>query len=76
MQLLSETIPHVDWAGGKKLIYDNVIDSMDIMMIISEITNFYKIEIPLEEMDSANFESVEDIWNLIVRIKNEKKEQV
>lgn len=69
--LLKREFPHVDWNSDKRLVEDGVIDSMDIVAVISEITSCYDIEIPSEEMEPVNFNSVEAIWKLIGRLKED-----
>lgn len=69
LELLKREFPHVNWNSDKRLVEDGVIDSMDIVAVISEITSFYDIEIPSEEMEPVNFNSAEAIWKLIERLK-------
>ena len=51
LDILKEAMPKVDWENGEDLVDDGVIDSMDVVTIISEITDAYDIEIPSEEME-------------------------
>lgn len=69
LELLKREFPHVDWSSDKKLVDDGMIDSMDIVSVISEITSFYGIEIPSEELEPVNFNSVEAMWKLIERCR-------
>lgn len=46
LDILKEAMPKVDWENGEDLVDDGVIDSMDVVTIISEITDAYDIEIP------------------------------
>ena len=41
LDILKEAMPKVDWENGEDLVYDGVIDSMDVVTIISEITDAY-----------------------------------
>ena len=45
LDILKEAMPKVDWENGEDLVDDGVIDSMDVVTIISEITDAYDIEI-------------------------------
>lgn len=38
LDILKEAMPKVDWENGEDLVDDGVIDSMDVVTIISEIT--------------------------------------
>ena len=39
LDILKEAMPKVDWENGEDLVDDGVIDSMDVVTIISEITD-------------------------------------
>ena len=62
LDILKEAMPKVD---------DGVIDSMDVVTIISEITDAYDIEIPSEEMEPENFNSAKAIYEMIQRLEEE-----
>ena len=51
LDILKEAMPKVDWENGEDLVDDGVIDSMDVVTIISEITDAYDIEIPSEDLE-------------------------
>ena len=61
----------VDWEKGEDLVDDGIIDSMDVVTIISEITDAYDIEIPSEEMEPENFNSAKAIYAMIQRLEEE-----
>lgn len=64
LDILKEAMPKVDWENGEDLVDDGVIDSMDVVTIISEITDAYDIEIPSEEMEPENFNSAKAIYEM------------
>lgn len=57
----------VDFINEKKLVDDDLIDSIDILQIISEICDEYDIDIPKREMIPENFNSIESIYELVCR---------
>ena len=71
LEILKEAMPKVDWENGEDLVDDGVIDSMDVVTIISEITDAYDIEIPSEEMEPENFNSAKAIYEMIQRLEEE-----
>lgn len=71
LAVLKRALPKVDWNTDKMLVDDGVIDSIDVVSVISEITAEYDIEIPSEEMEPENFNSVEAIYDMIQRLKEE-----
>ena len=46
-----------------------VLDSFDVVSIISEIDDVFGVQIRINELDPDNFNSTEAIWNLIQKLK-------
>lgn len=72
LEVLKRALPKVDWETNQLLVDDGIIDSMDVVSVISEITDAYDIEIPSEEMEPENFNSVKAIYEMIQRLKEEQ----
>ena len=51
------------------LIQAGIIDSLGIQMLITFLEREYQIAIPEEELYPENFETINDIANLVIRIK-------
>ena len=49
-------------------INDGILDSFDIMSIISEFEEAFKIEIPAAEIIPDNLNSAEAMWNMVQRL--------
>lgn len=71
LNILSNCCPDIDFEGEQKLIDDGIIDSMDIVMLIGELSDAYEIEIGINDLTPSNFNSVETIYALIQRLQNE-----
>lgn len=69
MQILQEIRPDVDFENETALIDDGILDSFDVVSIISEIDDAFDVQIRITELDPENFNSVESIWNLIQTLK-------
>ena len=67
--VLRKAIPDVNFETDQKLVTDGVISSLSFVMIFSEISDYYGIEIPFEEMIPENFDSLTAILNLINRLR-------
>ena len=65
LQILRETCPGVDFESEKALIDNGVLDSMDIVTIVSEIMGAFSVDLNVEDLIPENFNSVEAIWALI-----------
>ena len=55
----------------KKLVTDGIIDSVDIVSLISELEDAFGIEIPMEDVVEDNFDTVLAMWAMIQRLQQE-----
>lgn len=69
LELLKGVRPDVDFENETALIDDGLLDSFDVVSIISEIDDVYGVQIRINELDPDNFNSAEAIWTLIQRLK-------
>lgn len=69
LELLKGIRPDVDFENETALIDDGYLDSFDVVSIISEIDDIFGVQIRITELDPENFNSVENIWNLIQKLK-------
>lgn len=69
MELLKGVRPDVDFENETALIDDGILDSFDVVSIISEIDDVFGVQIRINELDPENFNSAESIWNLIQKLK-------
>jgi acyl carrier protein len=65
LKILCEACPGVDFKNEKALVDDEILDSMDIVTIVSEIISEFQIELNVEDLIPENFNSVEAIMKLI-----------
>ena len=71
LEILKELHPEVDFETCDTLIDDKILDSFDIVTIISEINTEYDVAIPAEEIIPENFNSAEPLYDLIERLQDE-----
>jgi acyl carrier protein len=69
MELLKGVRADVDFENETALIDDGILDSFDVVAIISEIDDKFDVQIRINELDPDNFNSAESIWNLIQKLK-------
>ena len=69
MQILDDLRPDLDFADQEKLIDDGVLDSFDLISLISEINSEFGVSINVTHMTPDNFNSVKSILMLIERLK-------
>lgn len=69
LKILEGIRPDVDFRNETSLIDDGILDSFDVVSIISELDDAYDVQIRITELDPENFNSAESIWNLIQELK-------
>lgn len=68
LKILKRVKPDVDFAVSNNLIDEGILDSVDIVSIISEIETEYSIEIEPDEIEADNFQSALAILNMIKKV--------
>ena len=71
LEILSQMHPDVDFEIEDDLIGNGVLDSLDIVTLITEINDTFEVSIPAEEVIPENFSSADAIWELIRRLDEE-----
>lgn len=72
LEILKGLHPEVDFENCTTLIDDRIIDSFDIVSIISDISDEFDITIPVEEIVPKNFNSAQAIHALVERLMEEE----
>lgn len=70
LEILEEIKPGVDFKNSKNMIEEGLIDSFDIITIITAINSEFDIDFTVADIMPENFETVEALYNTIERIKN------
>ena len=65
LQLLQETCPGIDFEQETALIDQGILDSMDVISIVSEIVYSFSVEIGVEDLIPENFNSAAAMMALI-----------
>lgn len=71
LNILQELHPDVDYETCETLIDDKILDSFDIVSIVSEIAAEFDVQIPAEELLPENFNSAKALYALIERLEND-----
>lgn len=67
--LLSETVEGVDFGKEQKLVDDKILNSMDIIEIVTMIADELDVVIPAKEIIPENFNSAKLMWEMIERLR-------
>ena len=71
MEILQELHPEVDYETCTSLIDDKILDSFDIVTLITEVSDTFDVRIPASEIIPENFNSVDAILALIKKLQEE-----
>ena len=65
IEILSEICPGIDFETETALIDDGLIDSLDIVAVVTELMEAFDVELGVDDLAPENFNSVEAIEELI-----------
>ena len=71
LEILKKMHADVDFDVEEDLIGEGILDSLDIVTLITEINLTFDVSIPAEEVVPENFNSAAAIWALIERLDEE-----
>lgn len=69
--ILNTIKPGVDFSNEPNIIGDNLLDSLSIIRLVSEINEEFDIEIPVTELLPKNFNSLQAMMDMIHRLEDE-----
>ena len=65
LKLLTEAVPGVDFEAETALVDDEILESLDIVTIVSELNDVFEVEITVDDLIPENFNSVDAILALL-----------
>ena len=68
IEILKELHPDVDYETEEGLVDDGILDSLDIVTLVTEINDRFDVSIPPEELVPDNFNSAAALWELIEKL--------
>ena len=71
IEILSDLHPDIDFETEDGLVDNGILDSLDIVTLITEINDAFDISIPAEEIIPENFNSAEALYALILKLDEE-----
>lgn len=71
LKILNDLHPEIDFENNDSLIDDGILDSLDIVSLVTEIYAEFDVTIPAEEIVPENFNSAQALMDLITRIDEE-----
>ena len=71
LQILNGLQPDVDFEAIDDLYDEGVLDSLDMVRLVTEISQTFDVEVPPEELIPENFQNVQTILAMIERLDEE-----
>ena len=68
LEILKELHEDIDFEIEEGLVDEGILDSLDIVTLITEINDAFDVSIPAEEIIPDNFNSAAAIWALIEKL--------
>lgn len=71
LEILRDLHPDVDFETEEGLIDNGILDSLDIVSLISEISENFDVTITAKDILPENFNSARALWELVRRLEEE-----
>lgn len=71
LEILKDARDDVDFENETKLIDDGILDSFDIISIVSELNEAFGVNINMNDLLPENFNSAAAIYDLINKLQAE-----
>jgi D-alanine--poly(phosphoribitol) ligase subunit 2 len=68
-RILQEIRPDLDFTKEKGLVDEGLLDSFDIVSIVSELNDLYGISIRVTELRPENFNSARAIYDMCLNLQ-------
>ena len=69
LEILKQINDSIEYEKESNLVDDGLFSSFDILQCVSAIEENYGVEVPMSEIRNENFNSLENISNIIERLK-------
>ena len=65
LHILQEINPYMEIETDTKLLEEEILESMEILLLISELEDKYQIQIPLESLQLEDFQDILSITKFV-----------
>ena len=71
LRIMSEVRPDIDFETEDKMIDNEMLDSLDIVAIVTDVNDEFDIEINVNDLLPENFNSAKALYELIQKLQYE-----
>lgn len=72
LEIMEDARPDIDFKGEEALIDGGVLDSFDVVTIISDLNDEFDINIRVHDLTPENFNTFEAVCDMVSRKVNEE----
>lgn len=71
LRIMSEVRPDIDFENETALIDNEMLDSLDIVAIVTDVNDEFDVEINVNDLLPENFNSAKALYELITKLQYE-----
>ena len=71
LRIMSEVRPDIDFEHETKMIDNEMLDSLDIVAIVTDVNDEFDVQINVNDLLPENFNSAEALYDLIKKLQYE-----
>jgi len=71
LEILENMRPDIDFKNEKHLVTDRLLESFDIISLVTEIGDEFDVKVKPADLVPENFDSVEAMWAMIERLQDD-----
>lgn len=71
LEILQELHEDSDFEKEERLVDDKILDSFDLVTLVTELGEEFDVEITAKDFVAENFNSVERLTNMVIRLMDE-----
>ena len=71
LEVVKSIRPDVDFENEEQLVDDKILDSFDLVTLVAELGEEFDVEITAKDFVTENFNSVERLTNMVIRLTDE-----
>lgn len=71
LEILQELHEDSDFEKEERLVDDKILDSFDLVTLVTELGEEFDVEITAKDFVPENFNSVERLTNMVIRLMDE-----
>lgn len=68
LRILEESCPGIDVLGSDRLIDDEILTSLDVVVLVGELNDAFGVSITVDDLVPESFNSVQAMYDLICRL--------